>query len=355
MAKTASLTFVPVPDGSLYPLEPVLEGGTAGPPARRGMADMVYNLNHVLRAKTPTVIFQPMQFYASGAGERYLAVSAQSNPAALQLRCAWRIPTVAGIAATPRLVIRLLGTVADAATTCDVVLRSVSGGGSVTVPLAWTGSAAYARYTAFLPYSTAAAFETITLSMERTGGAGEAAVKVLTCWIEPGDTPVPLGCDVEPWVADGPLPTYWPRLIATKLASALSRPSVACSYSEDAENLGRCYYSSAAPIVPIQRIPVRYGPLRTALRVYANGRGDNGATSALRVWTSAQKYLDGTDYTSLALSTVAAFDFTAGWTTGTVPVQQSPIGGATEIFAQVVTDGAAPAILTGLDVWEEPT
>jgi hypothetical protein len=348
MAKTAPTNFPVAPQQQLLPLEPVIESTKSA---------LVQGLNHVARYLTPTVVWQLFQYYTAAfpAGTPYLDTAAQANDAVLTTRCAWRIPTLAGIRVPPMLYMGLWCAGAAAAQ------WQVNSLGSGLNNLAGPGPlAAWTEFRLGLQYSTALAYDTITLQSIRTGGVvgNHCGLKAITIWIVEGDNPQPLGIDVEPWVADHPLATYMQRTIATKIAALnQARMGVIVSYSADLDNLGRTTYQIqntggvAVETTVIRELPIQAGPLRAAVRYHVNGYS-TGAADRVRIWTDTTGQAGGV---LVNLPIAAAFLPTTGWQTGTVALTPKTTKAADRLYVSLIVQPGQTARITGLCAWEEPT
>ena len=356
MAKTAPDDYPYIPSGKLFPLEPVLEGGSATP---RGWQDLAQGINHVIRSLTPTVIVQHMQFFEYGVGgSYYLTTDDQAVETNYATRLVYRFPTVAGIKATPTVSVRGYCEAAAGATG-NIRFNTASGAAVFAV----VNNGAWTLYTDTVQYSTAAAFDTLWIETQRTGGSAndDVAMKSLSVHITRGDNPQPLGMDVEPWTDDEPAAVYMQRMAKDRLDDTCKeRPGVVVAYSEDIENLAKPapFLSTAATLQIAEDLQSQYGPLTKDLRIHVNGYNTAGAAQGgLRVWTDYSGYAAAAD---LVLPEVAAFNAISSWVTDTVEVAGDPLaserdarkGSATVYLELYATTGTTN--LSGLSIWEEP-
>ena len=353
VAKTAPTNFPVVPQGSLQPLEPIMEGAAS---PIMGWQDLAQALNHATRYLTPTVIMQMFQAYTPSfpVGTPFLDTAAQPADGVMTDRCCWRIPTIAGIRVPP--------TVYTSAWCAGIAaarwqIRSLGSGASVIHAPGALG--AWTDFRGGFQYSTAAAYDTLVLSAMRVGGiAGDhCGLKTLTVWLQEGDNPQPAGIDVEPWVADRPLATYMHRLMRDRLDALIrQRVGVVLSFSDDLVSLGRPRYAVQNPggtpieVQLIRDVPVQAGPLRQALRIHVNGFS-TGAADQVRIWTDTTGQTGGTLF---ALPIAGAFLPLTGWQTGTVALTPQQVKTADRLHLSLIVQPGQTAQISGLCVWEEP-
>lgn len=359
MAKTAPSDYPVIPSGSFYPLEYVVEGGTA---AKQAHADLVQGVNHVWRSLTPTVIQQLCNTYA----DRYLSLPAQAYPTIETVRYCWRIPPIYDIYTTDPMLQWAVW--AEVKAGVQMAVKVASSVDNITMGVTYNG-ADWKLYTDNISFDNTIS-DTITMSLKRTAyiSSQGGGVKAITCWQDRGGDPVPGGLDVGPYAADAPLASYMPNLLATRLHTACgNRPGVVVSWSEDyvdtiyAASTNRATFananSSGATVeeTVLRNLPAIIGPRTSYVRVYANGYGPAGAQ--LRVWSD---YTGKAGATTLTLPTSVAFNFTTSWANDTVQVRPS-VGDnnvgrkfGTKLHAELDCPDRGFTCLSGLCIWEEP-
>jgi hypothetical protein len=345
MARTAPLDYGSIPSSRVMPGEPVFADD---------WKQIALNGNHAYRYLNPAVISQDMK---ERVGEIVVILSAVPV-----LTSVWRIPVYPGHAGQT-----LGGTIwafqAGGAGLDTGHYRFTSSAGNTTVNVVSPGGAVSWQPYSFsgLPLNTAGAPETITLEIWSTpgGGLSNTYLNSVDCWLEAGPDPIPAGNDGQDWypqdtvtgAADQPLPTYrLDRLSANADQVCGMRPGVVMSYSgyfADAFR-GAIYLTSSLRV--IERIPVRYGPKTRWIKVYINGRCDNGA-QVVSVWTGQTGF--GAAQT-VALPTVAAWTLapTTSWVTVAVPVGPVASIGRTRIYVQGEGSVANPMDIYGVCAWE---
>ena len=357
MPKTAPNTFAVIPEGKMYPLEPVIEGNAA--PAR-GLVDFVRNVNHIARSLTPMVLFQiTYQHYYKDAsspilGNEYLTTADQAVPANMTPRLRWHIPVIDGISATDSLKVVVWANTQGAGMTGDI---DIDTGLPATQTMNVVFNAAgMQKYTTTINYSVAAAFDWLQLSTEVTSavGADEMRIYSVSAWIERGDNPCPAGMDDDRWVADEPLATAMYEKATAVLDDLIkNRRGMVCNYSQDNEliGIGRVNpFETTSDTVVMRRIKVRYGPKTARLRVHFNGQG--AALNYVEFYTD---YTESNGIARVQMLLPVAYNFAAGWQTtpvGVAPTTQTT--GGEQHFYVALHANAGTTFLGNLSVWEEP-
>jgi len=343
MARIAAAAFDGIANASMYPLEPILSG--VGGKAEWQAA--MLNINHVYRFMNPVVVRQD----ELSATNQYLPGTAL----AYEMAQAWRIPVYAG-GSGQTLGGAVWAKCQGAAESGKVQIASVGAASSQAVSFA--GTTATRQTFTGVALNTAAAYETITLELLVDQVGDEIRVINVDFWLEDSGTPLAAGEDGNGYYplddADGkddaPLPVHRVRRMALNMDKIAERPGVVMAWADDFRNL-RSGIKAENAVRSIERIPVRYGPKATSLRVYANGYCDDTATR-LRVWTAQGTHAGALELTLPANAVWTGSPFTA-WVTGTVSLNPAAGIGTTELFAEIEGSVGNEADLFGFCAWEE--
>ena len=351
MAKTAPDTFTKIGAGNILPLEPVTEGGAAN---KRGVGDVVRNLNHVTRSLLPSVVYQ----WCNDNSKNWLEETAVAAAGSGALRYVYRVP-VWNNADLDTLQLRFAA----------YHVSGVAGSGSIRVQ---TGIGAGGATDIAVPYVaapfpivsgtvrmdvTAAAYDTVEVYTRLVSGVSSMRVKSVSMWQDRGPNPLVVdGKDVEPYEDDEPLATYMYKQLKDQTdANNAERRGVICNWSVDHANGSRSYYQCEDTTVTLLvNLPVRYGPLTSKLRIHINGWCDdvaNDVTFSYRNANAPQEW----DNVSFTLPTSGAYNAITSWVTDTIDVkQQYNIG--TGLLEMTITSPSAgnPIYVTGISIWEEP-
>jgi len=347
MARTAPTDYASISTADTAPIEPIQESE---------WTSIAKNCNHAYRYLNPNVINQDMR-------ERTTEV-VKTNATSATLQAAYRVPVYGGAAGQT-----MGGTFwafqSGAAGLFTGNVKVISTAGSVTVPvLSVGGSVAFAPYSfTGLALTTSGAPETITVEMWTVGITVNLYVSNFSAWLEPSGSPLAAGNDGEGWypqdlttyVADEPVPTYRVnRLSSNADHLATQRPGVALAWSADFFDLARSGVQVTAAEHVIERIPVRYGPKATTLKVYLTGFCNDG-TKKVRVWTDQTGYSNAQ---TVSLPNAAAFAAafpaapSTGWVDVGVPLDPVASIGHTRLHIECDGSVANPMNLYGACAWE---
>jgi hypothetical protein len=345
MARTAPDTFAGIADASLYPLEPILSG--AGGAAEWQAA--ILNSNHVYRWLNPMVVRQD----EVSATAHYVSNLQNSTPTAYEFVHAWRIPVYPGLAGQT-----LGGCVFGRCPSGTGKVRIGTLGTPDTDELAFTSATTERVSFTGLTVDTTGTYDTVTLEIKGDAGGNELRIINVDLWLEEAATPLAAGDDgngVFPQddsdgAADKPLPIYRVRRIAQNLEIVAERPGVVMSFADDLRG-ARSNFNTTSKARSIEKIPVRYGPKATALRVYANGYC-NDTAKRLRIWTDQDGYDAATE---IQLPTNGAWSAakTTSWVTASLSVFETTTSETTLFHAEIEGSGGNEANLYSLCVFEE--
>jgi hypothetical protein len=346
MARTAPDAFERIDDAAWYPLEPI------GPPEE--WLAVLRNVNHAVRWLHPVVVRQD----TVAMTDDYITTADNPiGPDTYAIVHVWRIPVYAGEGGQT-LGGAVHGRVVAGGDGGTVRISSVGGADSKTMN--FSAPAGERQTFTGLSLDTSGTYETITLEIKSDAPLEEMWIINADFWLEPCASPLSAGDDgagVYPQddgdgAADKPLPTYRLRRVAENLENiAEERPGVVLSSSDDFR-AARSATWTEDNWRAIERIPVRYGPRSSFLRVHANGWCDEAA-ARLRVWTDQTGYAGALE---LDLPSAAAWgaDPVGSWETGTIPLDPVVGIGGTMLYAEVEGAGAGVEMdLYALCVWEE--
>jgi hypothetical protein len=355
MAKTAPTTHLVIPTATLYELEKIIDGNTT---TKKALQALVQNQNFNARFLVPTLVNQYMMFRWAGYGNRYLhETAAVAAPGTIRL--VYRCPTVMGHTATPTLRYNIA---AESPTNLtNGYCRVETSTANATSTIAGPGAPLTKNLT---DASGALAFgitglETITVRLYKDPGSAFFRLYSFNLWQESGANPCPAGMDVEPYLADEPLAVYLYRyLLAQQEYLLKNRRGMVVNWSDDIAIVaagGRVFYTVTNDTVrPIVRLPIRWGPLTTSLRVEANGHADPAGHLKFYVTTGNQTPEGAFD--DLTLNPVAwgAFNAQTTWQNGTVNVPETKGIGTGFLWLDTYSPNATATVMSGLSVWENP-
>jgi hypothetical protein len=342
MARTAPTTFGTVESGAYYPLEPILSG--AGGDAE--WQTMMQNINHVYRYMVPIVVRQDMVSttveYVPSTSTSYVTTHT------------WRIPTFGGDAGQTAG-----GAVwAHCPTGSGKVTISATGGASQE--MSFSGAAISRQTFTGLTLVTSGAYTEVSFLIKVDVGGDEIRAINVDIWLEPSASPLAAledgngfyPMDDSDGANDEPLPTFLVRRMAENLDKIAERPGVCLSFSDDYRG-ARSNFNTQTALRAVERMPVRYGPKTTKLRVHANGYCNDTVNTRLRIWTDQQSKADALELTLPTNGAWTASPLTS-WVTGTVDLAQQAGIDHTWLNAEIEGNGVGnEADLFSLCVWEE--